>query len=70
VLTIVAVLIFVATAVVGVLFVRRFAVNMIYYDQLTDLNLIRHAHSGHLSFGLLWAHGDLDRLWGRRWNIA
>jgi hypothetical protein len=62
VLTITAVLIFVATAVVGVLFIRRFAVNMIYYDQFTDLNLIRHAHSGHLSFGLLWAQHNENRV--------
>jgi hypothetical protein len=57
-----AILIFVATAVVGVLFIRRFAVNMIYWDQFTDLNLIRHAHSGNLSFGLLWAQHNENRV--------
>ena len=61
VLDITAVLIFVATAVVGVVFIRRFAVNMIYWDQFSDVNVIRHAHSGHLSFGLLWAQHNENR---------
>jgi hypothetical protein len=58
----VAVLIFVTVAVAGILFIRRFAVNMIYWDQFTDVNVIRHAHSGTLSFGLLWAQHNENRV--------
>jgi hypothetical protein len=62
VLDAVAVLIIVTTVVTGVLFIRRFAVNIIYYDQFTDINVIHHAHSGTLSFGLLWAQHNENRV--------
>lgn len=62
VLNAIAVLIFVAAAVAGILFIRRFAVNMIYWDQFSDVNVIRHAHSGTLSFGLLWAQHNENRV--------
>ena len=57
-----AVLVFAASAVVGILFVRRYAVNTIYWDQFADLNVIQHAHSGTLSFGLLWAQHNENRV--------
>ena len=57
-----AALIFVTIAVAGILFIHRFAVNMIYWDQFTDLNVIRHAHSGTLSFGSLWAQHNENRV--------
>lgn len=57
-----AFLIFIAAVVAAVLFVRRFGVNMIYNDQFTDIRLIKHAQTGTLSFRLLWAQHNENRI--------
>jgi hypothetical protein len=43
-------------------FIHHFAVNIIYYDQWTDINVIDHAHSGTLTFGTLWAQHNENRI--------
>ena len=57
-----AALVFLAVVVTAFAFIHRSAVNMVYYDQWSDINIIRHAHSGSLSFGLLWAQHNEDRM--------
>ncbi len=57
-----AILVFLFAAVAALLFIHRFAVNMIYYDQWADVDLIRHAHNGTLSFGELWAQHNENRI--------
>jgi hypothetical protein len=57
-----AILVFLFAVVVALLFIHRFAVNMIYYDQWADVDLIRHAHNGTLSFGELWAQHNENRI--------
>ncbi len=61
-LDVLAALIFLAVGVSTFAFIHRFAVNMVYYDQWTDIDLIRHAHAGTLSFGLLWAQHNEHRI--------
>ena len=55
VLDVIAVCIFVALAGSTVWFIHRYGVNTIYDDQWTDINILRDAHMGTLSFGTLWA---------------
>jgi hypothetical protein len=57
-----AVLVFVFAVVAALLFIHRFAVNMIYYDQWADVDLIRHAHNGTLSLSELWAQHNENRI--------
>jgi hypothetical protein len=57
-----AILVFLFAVVAALLFIHRFAVNMIYYDQWADVDLIRHAHNGTLSFGELWAQHNENRI--------
>ncbi len=62
-----------AVALVGVLslalpaaayfwFIHRYGVNMVWNDQWTDLVLIKHAHTGSLSFSMLWAQHTANRI--------
>lgn len=62
VLDVVAGAVFLATVVAAFWFIHRFAVNMVYYDQWTDVNIIRLAHSGTLSFSALWAQHNENRV--------
>ncbi|HEV3130794.1 MAG TPA: Ig-like domain-containing protein [Acidimicrobiales bacterium] len=43
-------------------FIHRYGVNMIWNDQWTDLALIKHAHTGSLSFSMLWAQHTANRI--------
>jgi hypothetical protein len=61
-LNIAAWVVFAGAVAAGVLFVRRYAVNTVYWDQFSDLNLIKHAHAGTLSFSLLWAQHNENRV--------
>ena len=56
----VAVLIFSAIVAAYFWFITNFGANTIWIDQWSDLNLIQHAFSGHLTFSALWAphHGN------------
>ncbi len=59
---IVAMLIFLATFVGFVWFMHRNAVNAVYDDQWSDINLIQHADSGTLNWSLLWAQHNENRV--------
>ena len=54
----------IALVVVGAAFwfMHRFAVNMLYFDQWTDVNLIMHARTGTLTLGTLWAQHNENRI--------
>jgi hypothetical protein len=43
-------------------FVNRLAVNTIYFDQWSDVNLVAHLKSGTLGFGALWAQHNENRI--------
>ncbi|MHB1518977.1 MAG: hypothetical protein ACYDDZ_02810 [Acidimicrobiales bacterium] len=43
-------------------FINHFALDITYYDQWTDVALIRRADSGTLSFGALWAQHNENRI--------
>ncbi|HEV3367501.1 MAG TPA: hypothetical protein VG054_08545, partial [Acidimicrobiales bacterium] len=43
-------------------FIHRYGVNVIWNDQWTDLALIKHAHTGSLSFSMLWAQHTANRI--------
>jgi hypothetical protein len=43
-------------------FVHRYAVNMIYYDQWTDIRVIMHVRSGTSVFGSIWAQHNENRI--------
>lgn len=58
----VAVLVFVVLIGLVFWFIHRYAVNMIYYDQWTDIGVIVHAHSGTLTLGTLWAQHNENRI--------
>jgi hypothetical protein len=59
---VVAFLVF-ALVVVGVFwYIHHYAVNMIYFDQWADINVIRHAHDGTLSFATVWAQHNENRI--------
>ncbi|HEX3980132.1 MAG TPA: hypothetical protein VHW93_02865, partial [Acidimicrobiales bacterium] len=60
--TALAVVIFAVVAGLGVWYIHRFAVNMIYFDQWTDIGLIQRAHSGTLTLGALWAQHNENRV--------
>jgi len=62
ILDVVALLIFLATFVAFVWFTHRNAVNVVYDDQFSDINLIRHADSGTLNWSLLWAQHNENRV--------
>ena len=52
-----------ALVVVGVFwFIHQFAVNMIYFDQWADINVIKHAHDGTLSFATVWGRNNENRI--------
>ena len=52
-----------ALVVVGVFwYIHRFAVNIIYFDQWADINVIMHAHEGTLSFATLWNQHNENRI--------
>jgi hypothetical protein len=57
-----AVVIFAATAVAALWFIHHFSVNMIYYDQFADINVIMHAHDGTLSLATLWDQHNENRI--------
>jgi hypothetical protein len=58
----VAGLIFLLTMVVTFWFIHHFAINMIYFDQWADVNVVRHAHSGSLNLSILWAQHNENRI--------
>jgi hypothetical protein len=62
VLDVIAVCIFVALAGSTVWFIHRYGVNAIYDDQWTDINVLRDAHMGTLSFATLWAQHNENRV--------
>jgi hypothetical protein len=62
VLDVIAVCIFVALAGSTVWFIHRYGVNAIYDDQWTDINILRDAHLGTLSFGTVWAQHNENRV--------
>lgn len=57
-----AAIIFLAATIAAFWFIHRFAVNMVYYDQWTDVNVIRMAHSGTLTLGELWSQHNENRV--------
>jgi hypothetical protein len=59
---VVAMVIFLATFVGFVWFVHKNAVNVVFDDQWLDINLIKHADSGTLSWSLLWAQHNENRV--------
>lgn len=61
-LDVAAICIFVALVGAVVWFIHRYAVNALYDDQWTDINVIRQAHEGTLSFGSLWAQHNENRI--------
>ena len=42
--------------------IHHYAVDIIYYDQWTDINVIQHAHDGTLTLGTLWAQHNENRI--------
>ncbi len=55
-------MVFVLAAAAAFWFIHRYAVNVIINDQWTDIDVIRRAHSGSLSFGALWAQHNENRI--------
>jgi hypothetical protein len=43
-------------------FVNRYAVNVVLFDQWSDVALVKRAFSGHLSLGALWAQHNENRI--------
>ena len=43
-------------------FVNRYAVNVVVFDQWSDVALVEKAFSGHLSLGDLWAQHNENRI--------
>jgi hypothetical protein len=62
VLAILTVLCLALPVVAYLLFVRHYAVNMVWLDQWSDLSLISHSYSNTLSVGTLWAQHTQDRI--------
>jgi hypothetical protein len=58
----VAAVVFTATVVAAFWFIHRYAVNVFYWDQWSDVDVLRHAHSGTLTFGTLWAQHNENRI--------
>jgi Bacterial Ig domain len=57
-----AMLIFVAMAVATAWYVHDFASNILFYDQWSDVNVLRSAHDGTLTLGTLWAQHNENRI--------
>ncbi len=57
-----AAVIFLAVGAATFAFIHKFSVNVVSKDQWSDINVIRYAHTGRLSFGLLWAQHNEDRI--------
>lgn len=57
-----AIVIALVAVVAAFWFVHRFALNMVYFDQWTDINLIMHARTGTFSLGTLWAQHNENRI--------
>jgi hypothetical protein len=60
--TVTAVVVFAAVIGLAVWFIHRYAVNMVYFDQWTDISLIQKAYSGTLSFSAIWAQHNENRV--------
>jgi hypothetical protein len=56
------ILVFALVPVAAIWFIHRYAVNVIINDQWTDIDIIRRAHSGSLSFAALWAQHNENRI--------
>jgi hypothetical protein len=57
-----AMLIFVAMAVATAWYIHDFASNILFYDQWSDVNVLRSAHDGTLTLGTLWAQHNENRI--------
>jgi hypothetical protein len=59
---VIAIVVFVSTTVAVFWFIHHFAVNMIFYDQWKDVEVIRSAQTGTLSLSTLWAQHNENRI--------
>ena len=60
--TAVAVVAFAAVGVATFVLIHRYAADVLLSDQWSDVDLLRHAHDGNLSFGLMWAQHNENRI--------
>jgi hypothetical protein len=48
--------------IVHLWFIHRYSINLLWGDTWSDINLIGHAHAGHLSLSELWAQHNENRI--------
>jgi hypothetical protein len=59
---VIAIVVFVSAIVIPFWYIHRFAVNMIFYDQWKDIEVIRSAGTGTLNLSTLWAQHNENRI--------